>query len=218
MLCERRSRKGNQSMLGMAIAGLLVSAGTSWMIGAAVVARRDSFLRTKRGVFLLVVMALSFVVLPPQITAFDQLSGSLQGLLPGLVWPDTLEKGTYLGLWALSSVAALFVGMRIWQAGKPGWREGASLSDASGRSRVSSMLPLTDTLPAVLDVLVQARLTERDLAYVAEDVRSAGRRLAATLPPSDGALYSAAAAKLPPAIAGALTGYLLEGAGRRSHS
>lgn len=202
----------------LAIAALLGSAVSTYFIGAAFVAPRGSFLRTKTGIGLLVAIGISFVLLPPQLPTMDAMLttlGSGQPVLPGLEWPANFSSGLYIALWLGTSLVGLLVGLRIWQAGQPGYREGSSLSDASGASRVSSLLPLADTLPKVLDVLAQARLTERDAPRVAGDVREAGRKLADALPPSDGALYTMVAAKMPPAVAAWVTGYLLEGAGRR---
>lgn len=204
-------------MLLIAIAALLISALVSYFIGAAFVAPRDSFLRTKRGIAVLVLGGMSFVLLPPQLPALGAVTSSAgaAGVLPGLEWPAALDKGLYMGVWLATSAVALLVGLRIWKAGSGEWREGNRQFDASTASRVNSMLPLADNLPDAIDVLVQAHLTERDCARVAPDVREAGRKLANALPPSDGALYSMVAAKLPGAVAGAVTGYLLEGAGRR---
>lgn len=197
-------------MTALAIAGLLGSVVSMFAVGAATIAPRTSFLRSKTGMLLLVMVVLSLVTIPPSLTMFD-----LSKELPMLAWPANFSKGLYNGIWVVSSIVGLLVGMQIWRMGKPGYREGSALSDASAVSRVSSLMPLADSLDKALDVLVQARLTERDVPRVAEDVRGVGRKLAASLPPSDGALYSMVAAKLPAPVAAAVTGYLLEGAGRR---
>jgi hypothetical protein len=62
----------------------------------------------------------------------------------------------------------------------------------------------------------RAGLSPKDVARSAADIRLAGSRLANSLPPSDGALYTMVVAKVPASIAASVTGYLLEGAGRRS--
>jgi len=51
---------------------------------------------------------------------------------------------------------------------------------------------------------------------VAEAMRAAGRRFADSLPPSDSEVYRLVSAHVPPSVAGAITGLVLEGAGRRS--
>lgn len=204
-------------MLVLAIAALAASAVMAYVIGMSVVAPKDSFLRSKRGLYLLVIGALTFVLLPPQLPSTGSIvEDAGQGMLPSLAWPESLGTGTYLVLWVVTTLAALLVGMRIWKAGSPDWRPGARVADASATGRVAGLLPLADTLPAALDVLVAAGVRERDLAHAANDIRRAGSRLALGLPPSDGALYAMVAAKLPPSTAAAVTGYLLEGAGRRS--
>jgi len=175
--------------------------------------------RSKRGVWVLVVLGLTLLFLPPQLTAMDAISGiagASASMLPDLAWPAGISKGLYLSVWIVSSVGALLAGLRIWQAGTPAWRGGGGKAyDASAASRASSLLPMADTLPDALDVLARAGLTERDTSRAADDIRAAGRRLANALPPSDGALYTMVAARLPAAVASQVTGLLLEGAGRR---
>ena len=206
-------------MLLLAVFALIASAVTAYAIGATVVARRDSFLRSKRGILLLVVLGLSFLFLPPQLPALGgltSLAGAAGSMLPDLSWPSAIGEGAYIVVWLLSSIAALLVGMRIWKAGTPDWREGGKAFDASAGSRVAGLLPLADTLPAALEVLANAKLRERDVSGVSSDIRTAGRRLANALPPSDGALYQMVAAKVPGPSAAQITGLLLEGAGRRA--
>jgi hypothetical protein len=208
-------------MVLLAAAALLGSAAIAYVIGYAFTAPRESFVRSRRGIWVLVVLGLTLLFLPPQLTALDASLSAVPGAagmapLADLAWPAAFSKGGYLAGWIVTSVAALLIGLRIWEAGTPGSRGGASRAyDASAASRASGLLPLADTLPDALDVLARAGLSERDVARVAADIREAGRRLADALPPSDGAVYSMVAAKVPTAIAGPVTGYLLEGAGRR---
>lgn len=200
-------------MLSLALAALLASAATCYAIGVAFRSPNGSFLRTKRGVMLLVVLAFSFVTLPPQLPSMDatlSMLGSGQSVLPGLNWPEGFSKGLYLALWLVTSVAAGLIGRRIWQPVEN------KAYDSSAASRVSSLLPLADTLPDALGVLRQANIGPKDVARASGDIRLAGSRLAHALPPSDGALYTMVAAQLPTSVAATVTGYLLEGAGRRS--
>lgn len=207
----------------LAIAALLASAATAYLIGYAVVASRESFIRSKRGTWLLVALGVSLLLLPPQLTVVDVSSlasiGGVPGAPPvtGLGWPAAFGKGIYLALWGATSLLALLAGMRIWRAGTPEWRDvGSRAYDASPASRVTSLLPLADTLPDAIDVLVRAGVASRDAERSAADIREVGRRLTDALPPSDGALYMMVAAKLPASVAALVTGYLLEGAGRRA--
>lgn len=201
----------------LAIAALLGSAAMAYLIGYAFIAPRDAFVRTKRGVLVLVLGGMSLVLLPPQMTGLDSVLGSLASSFgTDFSWPASIGKGAYLAIWAVTSVGAALVGMRIWKAGSSDWRGGSARAyDASAVSRVNGLLPLADTLPDAIDVIARAGLTERDAARAAADLREAGRRLANALPPSDGALYAMVAAKMPAAVAGYVTGCLLEGSGRR---
>jgi hypothetical protein len=207
----------------LAIAALLASAATAYLIGYAVVASRGSFIRSKRGTWLLVALGVSLLLLPPQLTVIDVSSiVSIAGApgmppVPALDWPAAFGKGVYLASWGVTSLLALLAGMRIWRAGTPGWRDvGFRAYDASPASRVTSLLPLANTLPDAIDVLVLAGIASRDAERSAVDIREVGRRLTDALPPSDGALYMMVATKLPAPVAALVTGYLLEGAGRRT--
>lgn len=208
-------------MLFSAIASALGSAAVAYAIGCAFVAQRDSFLRTKRGILLLVVGGISLIPLPPQMTALDDAAGSLVGVLgdagAALAWPAGLSKGLYLGLWIGSTLLALLVGLRIWQVGSAEWGgRGGRAYDASGASRVESLTPLANCIEDALDSIGRSGIAERDLPRVAEVLRAVGRRFSDSLPPSDGEVFRLVAARVPPAIAGAVTGLLLEGAGRRA--
>lgn len=208
-------------MLFTAIASAFGSAAMAYAIGYAFVAPRESFLRTKRGILLLVFGGLSLVPLPPQVVGLEDAAGPLSGVLgsagaAALAWPAELGKGLYLGLWVISTLLAFLAGMRIWQLGTPDWRGGAGRAyDASGASRVESLVPLADRIEDALDAIGRSGISERDVPRVAEVLRAAGRRFSDSLPPSDGEVFRLVAARVPSAIAGAVTGLLLEGAGRR---
>lgn len=207
-------------MFVAAIAALIGSAAGAYLIGFALAAPRGSFWRTKRGVLLVVVLGLALVPLPPQMPALGKAADSLGSAAEGLralAWPEALGTGTYLALWFATSIAALLVGIRIWQLGTPEWRGGAGRAvDASAASRAVGLLPLADRIEDALDVLKRSGLGVRDLPNVAEAVRAVGRRFADSLPPSDGEVYRLVSAYVPAAVAGEVTGLLLQGAGRRS--
>ena len=207
-------------MLLTAIAAVLGSAAMAFVIGYAFTAPRDSFLRSKRGILLLLIGGASLILLPPQIAALDAALGPLSGLLgsagAALAWPEAISKGAYLGAWILTSLLAFLGGIRIWQLGTPEWRGGAGRAfDASAVSRVSSLLPLADKIEDALDTLRRAGLSLKDVPRIAPEVRTAGRRFADSLPPSDGAVYTLVARYLPADVAAQITGLRLEGAGRR---
>jgi hypothetical protein len=170
-------------------------------------------------VWLIVLLAFGVVLLPPQLMALDAAAGPMEGALgPGVAfaWPDAIPKPAYFALWVATSLVGLAVGMRVWKIGTPEWRAGsAQLFDSSPASRVVSLLPLADSLEDAVDVLGRARLTVRDAPRVASEVRAAGRRFAAEVPARDGDVYRMVAEKMPSEVAALITGYLLEGAGRR---
>ncbi|MBN2248600.1 MAG: hypothetical protein JW733_07860 [Coriobacteriia bacterium] len=208
-------------MLALAIVALLGSAGTAYVIGYAFTAPRDAFLRTKRGVVLLIVAGITIVPLPPQLIGMDEALGPLGGMMgnaaTALAWPAGLGKGVYLGLWIASTALGFFGGIRIWQFGTSEWRGGANRAfDASAASRVCSLLPMADRVEQALDTLAQAGLTAKDLSRVVGEVREVGRRFSDSLPPSDGEVYRLVSSRVPAAVAAAITGLLLEGAGRRA--
>lgn len=210
-------------MLFIAIAALVLSAAVMYVIGAAYAAPRDSFFRTKRGILLLFVLGASFVLLPPQLTGLDAAVGPMSAALTGglgstmtITWPTGLGKGLYVALWGVTSVAGLLIGMRIWQIGTPEWRSGQTRAyDASPASRVASLLPIANTIIDALDTLARSGVGPKDVPRAAEAIRAVGRRFADALPPADSDVYRLVSAHVPPSVAGAITGFLLEGAGRR---
>ena len=204
-------------MLALALGALAGSAATCWLVGATFVADRDSGLRTKRGILLVVVLVASFVFLPPQLLGMGSLgAGSAEQLGAvglSLTWPEGLNKGVYVALWLITSAAGLLVGARIWDAGKPGWRDtGGSAYDTSTAGRARGLLALADSLDDGLDTLARTGVDARGVASLAEDLRALGRRV--TLPPDSASTYRAVAAKLPAGVAAAVTKHLLEGSGR----
>lgn len=208
-------------MLTAAIVALIGSIVSAYVIGYAFVAPRDAFVRTKRGVWSLVVLGGSLLLLPPQVTAMDVALAPLMGTM-GLAssgaaeWPSVIGKQAYIAVWLVTSVVAFLIGIRIWKAGKPGWRgEPSRAFDTSAGARAASLLPMVDTLPDALDVLGRAGLTARDVAAITGEVREVGRRFATSLPEKDGEVYALVSRRMPGEVASALTGLLLEGAGRR---
>lgn len=207
-------------MLFAAIAALIGSAACAYLIGYAFAAPRDAFVRTKRGILLVVLVGLTLIPLPAQLPS---LGGAVESLgspaagLSGLAWPQSLDTGVYLVLWVVTTIAALLVGVRIWQLGTPAWRGGAGRAvDASAASRATGLIPLADRIEDVLRVLKDSGIGVRDVPRVAEALRIAGGRFANSLPPTDGEVYRLVSGHVPAAIAGPVTGLLLEGAGRKT--
>lgn len=208
-------------MLTAAIVALIGSVAAAYVVGYAFIAPRDAFVRTKRGVWALVVLGGSLLLLPPQVTATDVALAPLMGSMglassDAAAWPSVIGKQAYIAVWLVTSVIAFLIGIRIWRAGKPGWRgEPSRAFDTSAGARAASLLPMVDTLADALDVLSRAGLAGRDVAAITSEVRDVGRRFAASLPEKDGEVYALVAKRLPGEVASALTGLLLEGAGRR---
>jgi len=208
-------------VLALAFIALLSSAGTAYAIGYAFTAPRDAFLRSKRGILLLVVAGISIVLLPPQLIGVDAAVGPLGATLgstvSALAWPVGLGKGVYLGLWVVTTLLGLLGGLRIWELGTREWRGGANRAlDASAVSRACSLLPMADRIEEALDTLGHAGLASKDIPRIAVEVREVGRRFSDSLPPSDGEVYRLVSSRVPVAVAAAITGLLLEGAGRRT--
>lgn len=208
-------------MLALALIALLGSAGMAYAVGYAFTAPRDAFLRSKRGVLLLIVAGISIIPLPPQLTGVDEALGPLGGMMGStattLAWPAGLGRGVYIGLWAIATLLGFLGGIRIWQLGTPEWRGGANRAlDASAVSRACSLLPLADRIEQALDTLGQAGLTGKDVPRLAAEVRVVGGRFSDSLPRSDSEVYRLVSSRVPLPVAGAITGLLLEGAGRRT--
>ncbi len=208
-------------MFAIALGSLVMSAMMTFLIGYAVIADRDSFLRTKFGIVLLVTGAVSFVPLPPQLPSIDAalepIAGQLGSLASTFAWPGSLDKGLYLAAWIVSSLAALLVGMRIWNVRKPGWRPGSGSSayDTSATGRARGLIPLADSLDEALQTISRTGVDSRGVTNLAEELRAVGRRFSASLPAESGAVYNLVVSALPTGgLAPAVTRYLLEGAGR----
>ncbi|MDO8987474.1 MAG: hypothetical protein Q7V14_04540 [Coriobacteriia bacterium] len=211
-------------MLTLAILSIILSAAASYAVGYAIIAPRDVFLRSKTGIWLLVMLALSFIPLPPQLTALDSTTPSLSSVAPGMnlsvTWPAALGKGPYLTLWVIASLLALLAGLRIWNAGKPGWRASSATAayDTSKTGRVRAMLVMADTLEDSLDLLKRMEIDAKSAEQLAEELHRAGERFSNGLPESAGDVYRMVATIVPPATASVVTRLLLEGAGRRAPS
>lgn len=208
-------------MLALALIALLGSAGTAYAIGYAYAGPRDGFLRTKRGILLLVIAGISIIPLPPQLIGMDEALGPLGGMMgsaaTALAWPTGLDTGVYLGIWIVTTILGVLGGIRIWQLGTPEWRGGANRAfDASPVSRICSLLPLADSVEQALDTLGRAGLSVKDVSHVEVEIRELGRRFSDGLPPSDSEVYRLVSSRVPAVLAGAITGLLLEGSGRRA--
>lgn len=208
-------------MLVAAIAALIGSAAVAYLVGYTLAAPRDAFMRKKRGTLVLVVLALTFIPLPPQLPALGEAAGPLRSVAGDLgsafMWPEALGPGVYIALWIVTTLIGFLAGIRIWQLGTADWRSGAGRAvDSSAASRVIGLVPLADCIEDALDVVKRVGLSEREVPRAAEAIRAVGRRFADSLPPSDGEVFRLVVARVPPAIAGAVTGLLLEGAGRRT--
>lgn len=208
-------------MLAAVFGALAASVATAFLVGYAFVAPGGTFFRTKRGIWLLVFLALSFVPLPPQVAAMDKATLPLADVLgeagaSAVAWPAGLGKTTYLVLWAVLSVSSFLVGIRIWKIGTPEWRGTSNvLWDSSAASRVKGLLPMANSLADVLDTISRAHLSAKEAPQVASEVRKAGRQFGDELPGKAGDVYRMVADELPADVASLVTGYLLEGAGRR---
>lgn len=93
--------------------------GAAYLIGYTIVAPRDSYWREKRGMWTLVVLGLTFIPLPPQVTVVDVVLGPVMGTM-GLAssgaatWPAGIGKQAYLVVWVVTSLVAFLIGMRVW--------------------------------------------------------------------------------------------------------
>lgn len=207
-------------MLVVAILSLFGSAAIAYLIGYAYIAPRDAFIRTKFGIWLLIAGGLSFILLPPQLTAMDSMTESMSEQLGSMAnmfaWPASVPKGVYMGVWLATSLAGFFVGLKIWKAGQPGWRAvGVSNAwDSSAGGRVRSMLPMVDSLDDALDVVERQKPDARMLEAAGSELRLIGARFAKDLPAETGAVYRMVSSKLSPSLAQVVTRFLLEGADR----
>ncbi|MHB9004334.1 MAG: hypothetical protein ACYC6C_09785 [Coriobacteriia bacterium] len=205
-------------MIVAAMLCVLASAAMSYVVGYAVIAPRDSGIRSKRSMLMLIMGALSLIPLPPQLPALGAASGAVGDMMPGLSlsWPSGISTGAYIALWLATSIVALLAGMRIWNAGKPGWLPGTqgAAYDSSASGRAAALIAMANSLDDVLDALRRTGVDAKGVERIAEEIRNAGRRFASQLPEESGAAYRFVAGRVAPATAAGVTGYLLEGAGR----
>jgi hypothetical protein len=207
-------------MLAVVIVAALASGATAYLIGYAFLAEHDSFFRTKTGSIVLVVCALTFLFLPPQLmsisTALKPLGAQAgSGVMDAFGWPAGLNRELYRFSWIVLMIAGLLAGLRIWDVRKPDWRPGAMALTASPISRAEGLLPLAKSLDDALETLGRVNLTPRDAEHLAGRLRDVGRHFGHELPEGSGASYRIVARHLPPAVAVIVTGYILEGAFRK---
>ncbi|MBN2404373.1 MAG: hypothetical protein JXE06_02195 [Coriobacteriia bacterium] len=209
-------------MLIVAIAAVLASCATAYLVGYAVVAPGEAFVRTKFGIYVLVALGLSFLFLPPQLTAMDTSVASLgtqvpSGLAASLAWPSGLGRGLYLASWIILTVASLLVGMRIWDAGKPGWRADSRGRGESSAERARGLMTLASSLEEALQTLSAANLTPRDMEVLEPNLRLAGARFSAEVPVKRSEAFSLVVRYVPTSVAARVAALLSEGAeGRRA--
>lgn len=207
-------------MLALLIVSALASGATAYLIGYAFLAEHDSFIRTKTGSIVLVVLALTFLFLPPQLMSIGSAlkplgaqSGS--GVMDAFGWPAGLNREFYRFGWIVLMIAGLLSGLRIWDVRKPDWHPGAMALSASPLSRAEGLLPLAKSLDDALQTLGQVNLTPRDAEHLASRLRDVGRHFGHQLPENNGASYRVVAQYLPPTVTVIVTGYILEGALRK---
>jgi len=204
-------------VLGFAYGSLLLSALTCYLIGLAVIAPSDAWLRKRSGIMALIVASLSFVPLPPQLTLLGSVvEGPLATAGISLGWPTSVSKPVYLVVWGITSLAAVLVGMRVWNAGKPGWRESSSsrANDSSSVGRARALLTMVDSLEDGLDALARTGVDRKGAEQLGEELHTLGRRYADSLPESAGDVYRLVATRVSPGLANVVTRHLLEGAAR----
>ncbi|PKQ29784.1 MAG: hypothetical protein CVT60_03550 [Actinobacteria bacterium HGW-Actinobacteria-10] len=206
------------ALIIVAMLCVLVSAAMSYVVGYAVIAPRDSGIRSKRNMLMLIMGALSLIPLPPQLLALGAASGAAGGMMPGLSlsWPAGISASAYIALWVATSIVALLAGMRIWNAGQPGWLPGTqgAAYDSSASGRAAALIAMANSLDDVLDALRRTDVDAKSVERIAEEIRHAGRRFGSQLPEESGAAYRLVMGRVGPAIASDITRYLLEGAGR----
>ncbi len=207
-------------MLGLLIAAALASGATAYAIGYAFIAPMDSFFKSKTGAIVLVGLGLTFLFLPPQLMATGSLGsmgGQATAALSGMfTWPAGLDREVYRFTWIILMIAGLLTGMRVWNYRKPGWRPGSL--DESSAGRAQGLLPLADSLTEALEVLGRAKLSVRDVDHIAPQLKLVGRRFGYQLPEQNGAAYNLVVHYVPPSVAAAVTGHILDGAARLDSS
>lgn len=195
-------------MLGVLIAAAVLSGVLAYVVGYALIAPRESVLRSKAGGMVLAASVLVALVLPPILVSLIRV-GDLA------VWPVGLNEDVYRYTWVALMVSGLLGGLRVWRMRWPSWRGGTLTLDESPVSRVEAQLPLVDSLDAALDVLSREKLAAKDVARIAPQLRLVGNRFWFQVPERNSDVYKLVANHIPPAAAAAVTGLLLEGAERK---
>jgi hypothetical protein len=198
---------------------VILSAAMAYVIGRAFIADRESFLRTKIGIWTLVLGATSLLFLPPQVAAL--VSTPLPDGLSSLGLNDLLKASSSFSPWLLyaawivTSVAALLIGAEVWRAGEPGWRPGSggNAMDSSAVGRASGLLVMSDSLEDVADVISRVNLDAKGVEKLSGDLEEVGRRLAFKMPEEPAGVYKFLVENgVPIAIAAPATGHLSDGA------
>ncbi len=185
-------------MSAAVIIAALVAGACAYVVGYALIAPRESILRSATGGIVLAACVLAALFGP-----------SVARALPGAPETTALGRALHLGLVA----AGLLVGVRVWRMRLSG-RGGLLSLDESPGSRAEALIPLADSLEMVLDVLGRERCTARDLPRLAPLLKRAGLRYSHQMPAKPSEVYALVARFAPAEIAGDVTGLLLEGAGR----
>ncbi|KAF0208509.1 MAG: hypothetical protein Q8S43_07285 [Actinomycetota bacterium] len=207
-------------MIGLLIVSAIASGATAFLIGYAFLAPHDSFIRTKTGSILLVVLVLTFLFLPPQLMGIGSALKPLgaqtgSGVMEAFGWPAGLNREVYRFSWILLMIGGLLSGLRIWDVRKPDWRPGAMALASSPVSRAEGLLPLAKSLEEALETLGRLNLAPRDAEHLAGRLRDIGRHFGHQLPEGNGAAYKVVAQYVSPAVAAIVTGHVLEGALRK---
>jgi hypothetical protein len=207
-------------MLALLIASALASGAIAYLVGHAFLAQPDSFIRTRTGSIVLVVLVLTFLFLPPQLMSIGSALKPLgaqtgSGVMEAFGWPVGLNREVYRFSWIGLMVAGLLSGLRIWDVRKPDWRPGAMALSSSPLSRAEGLLPLAKSLDDALQTLGNVNLPPRDAERLAGRLRDVGRHFGHQLPENNGAAYRVVAQHLSPAVAVIVTDHILEGALRK---
>lgn len=204
-------------MIFALIIAALLSAATGYLIGYRVIAPRDSFWRSKVGMWVLIALGLTFLILPPQLTALDDVGGMLwdassSSIVQALALPAGFDASIYVIVWIVSTLLALLAGMRIWNMRDPDWRPAAEKTVESAATRARGLLPLAESLDDVLATLSAAPLSSRDIEFLGPQLLLAGARFGAQLPQKRSDAFQVVARRVSPAIATRVTELLQQGA------
>jgi hypothetical protein len=200
------------------VVSIVLSAVMAYIDGQFFVADRDSMLRTKRGGLLLVAGTLSFIPLPPQVVAIGNMKIPDWAIVPGVTDAFLAPKGfngnIFLAVWLLTSVTAALAGVRIWDAGKPGWRPGMSAAfDTSPVGRARGLLVMADSLDEAADIIARVRLDAKSVPAIGPELETFGTRLAPKIPAEAPEVYRAlVAGGVPIPVAGPVARHIHDGA------